>query len=191
MNILSSLPLTDPIQILHAEHTQIRAICDRLDRLADDLHHGEVIKDAGLIVKHLTQGLPLHFAYELEDFYPLLLSRCRPEDAADEIVTLLGLEHRKTEKLIDALLGDLSRLAAGRLPEWPVEFVWRLRAFTECQRRHTAWTDATVLRLARLRLGLADRALLANRMTRRRAAHDAVPLIPPVFAGARAHALSA
>ena len=191
MNIVSTSRLADPIHLLRAEHAQIRAVCDRLDRLADDLHHGEAAKDAASIVEHLTRDLPLHFADEAGDFFPLLLARCRPEDAADEMVELLRQEHRKLEMLADALLGDLARLTAGRLPELPLEFVWRLRAFAECARRHTAWADATVLPLARLRFSVVDRALLAHRMAWRRAALGAAPFVPPAHAGARALALSA
>jgi hemerythrin-like domain-containing protein len=173
MNLASNLHLADPIRILHAEHKQVRAVCDRLDRLADDLHHGEAAKDAARIVEYLTRHLPLHLAVEEEDFFPLLLARCRPEDAAEELVTLLRHERRKPENLMDGLLGDLARLAAGQMPERPLDFVWRLIAFTEFQRRHTAWADATVLRLARLRLSDEDRALLARRIAGRRAALDA------------------
>ena len=191
MNVISNSRLADPIRILRAGHEKIRAVCDRLDRLADDLYHGEALKDAALAAEYLTHDLPLHVAEKEEDFFPLLLARCRPEDAADEMVALLRQEHRKPEKLLEALVGDLGRVAAGRLPERPLEFVWRLMAFTENQRRHTAWADATVLRLARLRLSAADRALLAKRMAGRRAALTTARSPPRAPAGAPLHRLSA
>jgi hemerythrin-like domain-containing protein len=173
MNLSNSPQLADPIQILRAEHEQTRGVCDRVDRLADNLHHGEALKDAALIVEYLTRHLQLLLAHEDEDLFPLLLARCQPEDAADEMIALLRQERRKREQLIDTLLGDLARLGAGRMPERPLDFVCRLMTFTELQRRHTAWVDATVLRLASLRLSAEDRALLAQRIARRRAALDA------------------
>jgi len=167
--IKSSLPqLPDGVELIFRHHVRARAICDLLDRLASDINHPDAVRDAAKIERFLTHDMRWHIADEEEDLFPLLQRRCSPEDAIDEIVIMLQREHRQPEKLVDRFVSDLGRLAAARELELPLEFIWKAMSFAEFERRHSAWEDATILRLARLRLTDEDRSWLAARIEARR-----------------------
>jgi len=171
----NSLPqLRDGIELIYRHHVRTREICDLLDRLASDLFHPDAVRDATRIERFLTHDLRWHVADEEEDLFPLLQRRCPPEDAIDDIVAMLRREHRQPEKLVDRFVSDLGRLASAKPLNLPLEFIWKAMSFAEFERRHSAWEDATILRLARLRLSDDDRSWLAARIEARRPGHQAV-----------------
>jgi hemerythrin-like domain-containing protein len=162
----------DPIDLLRDEHIHFRKICDMLDRMANNLQHDSAVRETAIIYHAFTHHFPLHQANEEEDFFPLLRARCLPEDGVEDMLTLLLRDHTAKDAEggdVDFLPG-LLQIATGRQIEDPMTFIRSVLAFTEMLRRHIAWEDATLMRLARRRLTAADRSALAHAMMRRRLA---------------------
>ena len=162
----------DPIDLLRDEHIHFRKICNLLDRLANNLQHDAAVRDAAIIYRAFTHEFPLHQANEEEDFFPLLRARCLPDDGVEEMLALLLRDHtsRHAESGSVDFLPGLEQIATGRQIDQPMDFIARVLAFTDMLRRHIAWEDATLMRLARKCFTAADRATLAQAMMRRRLA---------------------
>jgi hemerythrin-like domain-containing protein len=173
----------DPIDLLRDEHAHFRKICDMLDRLANNLQHDAAVRETAVIYRAFTHLFPLHQANEEEDFFPLLRARCLPEDGVDDMLALLLRDHsaKNAEGGTVDFLPGLMQIATGREIPDPMTFVGSVLAFTEMLRRHVAWEDATLMRLARKRLTAADRSALAHAMMRRRLAF--APAADPVAVG--------
>jgi hemerythrin-like domain-containing protein len=164
----------DPIDLLRHEHGEFRHVCDLIDRLAQDHYHDRAVADAAIAHSYLSRDLPLHLANEEANLFPLLRRRCRPEDGIDDLQALLSAEHRYVAERSVELLVHLADLAAGKQIAEPMGFILPALAFTESQRRHSAWENATVFRLADKRLSKDDKAGLARDMIERRTlAHSA------------------
>lgn len=164
----------DPIDLLQGEHIRFGKICDLLDRLANNLQHDAAVRETAIIYRAFTHEFPLHQANEEEDFFPLLRARCLPDDGVGEMLTLLMRDHtaKNAEGGTVDFLPGLMQIATGRRIDDPMTFINKVLAFTEMLRRHVAWEDATLMRLARKRFTAADRSCLAQAMMRRRLAFE-------------------
>lgn len=160
----------DPIAFLKAEHERQRAVCDRIDALLEALEVGPVAEAAGDILAFLTEALPLHVADEESDLFPLLRARCGETGETARVLAQLSEEHELDGDLVDFLIDDLRKLAAGKDLPNPTRLLINLKEFVETQRRHLAWEDKTVLALADRILSQGDRAHLAAMFRARRAA---------------------
>lgn len=146
----------NPLHILLAEHERQRVICDRLDGLTEGLDTAPLAEKAADIIAFLEQDLAQHTLDEERGLFPRLRERCKPEDGFDLVVERLIAEHALDHDLVDFLLADLDLLATGHRLANPIRFLMNVQAFTETQRRHLAWENATVIPLARKRLSPED-----------------------------------
>jgi hemerythrin-like domain-containing protein len=165
----------DPIEILRHEHGEFRHVCDLIDRLAQDHYHDRAVVDAALAHSYLSRDLPLHLANEEGSLFPLLRRRCRQQDGIEDLLPLLSAEHQFVADGSRDLLVHLADLAAGKQIREPMSFILPALTFTENQRRHSAWENATIFRLADKRLSKQDKADLAREMIERREPAKAVP----------------
>lgn len=154
----------DPLDILLAEHARQQVICDRLDLLADGLDTAPLAEKASEIIAFLEHELAHHTLDEERGLFPRLRRRCRPEDGFELVVERLMAEHALDHDLVDFLVADLELLATGHRLANPMRFLMNVRAFTETQRRHLAWENATVIPLARRRLTPEDLSSLRANM---------------------------
>lgn len=158
----------DPIAVLEADHVQVLALCDVLDRLLHNPRHGADLTEVAAVYDYLQQHLANHIADEEEDLFPLLRRTAAAGDDIDQILGLLHDEHETDRRVNDDLRGDLESLLNGRAFTDPARFMMNLSTFAETQRRHLAWEDTVVLARARKHLKDADRAELGRRMAARR-----------------------
>lgn len=163
----------DPIAVLEADHAQVLALCDVLDRLQRNPRHGADPAEVAAVHNYLQDHLSSHIADEEEDLFPLLRGTAAAGDDIDRILGLLHAEHETDRRLNHDLCGDLERLVGGRAFTDPARFLMTLTIFAETQRRHLAWENTVVLARARKHLKDADRVELGRRMAQRRG------LVPP------------
>ena len=158
----------NPLNVLLAEHERQRVICNRLDQLAEGLDTAPLAEKASDILTFLERDLARHTLDEERGLFPRLRKRCKPEDGFDLVVERLVAEHVLDHDLVDFLLADLELLATGHRLANPTRFLMNVQAFTETQRRHLAWENATVIPLARRRLSPDDlKALHADMIAHR------------------------
>lgn len=156
-----------PLDVIRKVHERQAEVCDRLDELIGHLTVGPIAEEARGLLDFLTEELPRHVGDEEEDLFRLLEARCPPEDGLPVLLDQLSREHELDEDLVDFLVEDLRTLVSGHRLSNPVRLLNNVRAFTETQRRHLAWEDATVLPLAERRLTADDFDYLSRRMARR------------------------
>lgn len=156
-----------PLGVIRKVHERQGEVCDRLDELIRHLSVDPIAEEARALLDFLTEELPRHVGDEEEDLFRLLEARCPPEDGLPALLDQLSREHELDEDLVDFLVDDLRTLVSGHRLSNPVRLLNNVRAFTETQRRHLAWEEATVLPLAERRLSDDDLAYLGRRMARR------------------------
>jgi hemerythrin-like domain-containing protein len=175
--------IDEPIEFLFAEHYRQRALLNHLDWIAREASGEACVKVVRMALDFLRHDLPNHVADEEEDLFPLLRSRCTPEDQVDAIFDVLAAEHAADETLVRTVIERLETIAAS--PNGLVDPALRvpIRAFVETQRRHLSWENALVLPLARRRLNSADLHKLSEGMARRRGIPRptvSAPSVPPM-----------
>ena len=159
---------SEPLDALLAEHFRQRAMCDFLQRLAEDLSAPRASDLARTILTYLKEQLPLHILDEERDLFQLLKDRTLAAEAIEDAFAQLRKEHEEDERVAALVTAGLARLAAGDRPEDPEEFAAAARAFAEAQRRHVAYENSSILPLARSRLTRKDLNRLSRRMAARR-----------------------
>ena len=157
--------LGNPLDFLHEDHLREREICVMLDRIAsaESPDPDAAAHAAGF----LAEELPLHFADEEEDLFPLLRQRCEPEDDIGRALARLTSDHRHSDDDTPALVGLLRRLAEGGAGLTPEERDGMVR-YAAPARRHLVLENAIVLPLARVRLPRNDLDRMRLAMLRRR-----------------------
>ncbi len=165
----------EPVEFLFAEHYRQRALLNHLDWIARDAAGEACMKVARMALDFLRNDLPNHVADEEKDLFPLLRSRCEPDDQIDAIFEVLTTEHAADEILARAVIEGLEIIAGS--PVGLVDPALRIpiRAFVETQRRHLVWENALILPLARKRLTTEDLRELGQRMAARRAPAEPGP----------------
>ena len=159
---------SEPLDALLAEHFRQRAMCDLLDRLAENLSGPRSSELARTILTYLREQLPLHILDEERDLFQMLRDRTLAAEAIEEAFAQLRREHAEDERVASLVMSGLEQLAAGKQPDDEAEFANAARAFAEAQRRHVAFENSSILPLARTRLTRKDLAKLARRMAARR-----------------------
>ena len=158
----------EPLDALLAEHFRQRAMCDLLQKLAEDLSAPRATDLARIILTYLREQLPLHILDEERDLFQLLRDRTLAAEAIEDAFAQLRKEHAEDERVAALVTAGLERLAAGARPEDTEEFAAAARAFAEAQRRHVAYENSSILPLARTRLTRKDLNRLSRRMAARR-----------------------
>lgn len=158
----------DPIDFILADHYRQRTVCDFLDTLVRSASDDRAMC-AAAVLEYLENDLPHHVRDEEEGLFPRLKRRCPAGEDIRGVLKILSDEHEKDEQLLPDLVGELRAIEASSHPGDTDRFARLATVFTESLRRHLAWEDATVLRLARQWLMPDDLVELGHDMARRRA----------------------
>jgi hemerythrin-like domain-containing protein len=157
----------DPLDLLDAEHRELRGICASLERMAGTDHADP--ETAQALAARIRSILPCHVADEEVDLFPLLRSCAAPEDDIDAVLGRLAAEHEAGVARVPAILRLLDRLAFGD-SGLDAEDRQTLAAYAGAKLRHLILETAVVLPIARQRLDAWQRSRLAAAMAARRAA---------------------
>jgi hemerythrin-like domain-containing protein len=157
----------DPLEFMLAEHLNHRRMCRALERLAVATEF-----DAARITSLLDFirfDLTLHVIDEEEDFFPMLRERCLPEDAVDDVLARLSLEHAEDKTLSIRVRDVLNACLILRKPVSAIEDgIEALMSFAQHEMRHLALENAVVVPLARRRFSAEDLRTLSHRLLLRR-----------------------
>lgn len=142
-----------------------REICVMLDRIAaaESPDRDAAAHAAGF----LADELPLHFADEEEDLFPLLRQRCEPEDDIERVLARLFADHGHAGLETPGLVGLLRRVAEGEAA-LASEDRALLTGYATHSRRHLILENAIILPLARARLTRRDLDRMRLAMLHRR-----------------------
>mgnify|MGYP001270051647 CR=1 FL=1 len=157
--------LGNPLDFLHGDHMREREICVMLDRIAaaESPDPDAAAHAAGF----LAEELPLHFADEEEDLFPLLRQRCEPEDDIERALARLSADHVHAGAETPDLVRLLRLVAEGDAGLTP-EDRSLLTRYASHARRHLILENAIVLPLARARLTRRDLDRMRMAMLHRR-----------------------
>ncbi len=157
--------LGDPLDFLHEDHMREREICVMLDRIAaaESPDRDAAAHAAGF----LADELPLHFADEEEDLFPLLRERCDPEDDIESALERLGADHRRSNIDTPMLVRLLRRVSEGEAILATGDRA-AITGYAASTRRHLIVENAIILPLARVRLTRKDLDRMRLAMLRRR-----------------------
>jgi iron-sulfur cluster repair protein YtfE (RIC family) len=165
--------LEDPLESLLEFHRRIERELASLCHLPVHLEiHGAdaaAMATARASLDFFGQALPLHHADEEADLLPLLSERvtaCAERQELREMRMRLEQDHRDMDHAWRQLVGPLASLAHGVACPVPQDLV---RYFRAVHAMHITIEEAAVHLLAARRLGVDDRAILAQRMQARRA----------------------
>lgn len=158
--------LENPLVYIHADHARQRAVCGALMEFA---RQGQASRaDADMVTAFLIRDLPLHYADEDADLYPLVRQRSLTEDNLGAVLARLSDDHR------------LSRSTAVEIAEALCEHPIRnsvsvdgslrtlVQAFAVHERHHLALENSVVLTIAAIRLTKKDLREMSRRMKVRR-----------------------
>ena len=144
------------VHALVAEHVVLRALCDRLEAIADGLPGLPPAEERRQLSRHLTTLLPPHQARESE-----LLQSLLPADGASPVEHSL-VERIRDQHVMDAVHAqDLGAALEAAGPDSNGDTLgYMLRCFFDGCRRAMAFEELALLRLAGRRLSPAATSLL-------------------------------
>jgi hemerythrin-like domain-containing protein len=153
--------LADPIAFLAAEHTRQMALIGHLERLAKAPAARGARVMAGVLLRWLTEELPVHIADEERSLYP----RLSPHDASGTVARL-SAGHRRDAGLVATCLPGLRALYAGERAQ--EGFQTSAAELARLHRQQLELEDRIVMPLARAVIaGKALRALATEMAARR------------------------
>jgi len=158
----------DLLDFILAEHLNHRRMCRALEHLAHTVEF-EAAQITALL-DFIRFDLTLHVIDEEEDIFPLLRSRCEPEDEVDDVLGRLTVEHA-TDKELSGRARDVLNacLILRKPPRSIIGGAEALLAFAQHELRHLTLENAVIVPLARRRLSQEDLRLLSERLLARRA----------------------
>jgi hemerythrin-like domain-containing protein len=166
--------LERPLDYLMAEHHRHRSYLAGL-RYAATL--AEIPRDqAARLHRFLASELPLHWADEEQDLFPILRRLALPEDGLAEVMARLSEDHAMNEALVRAIDHGLSTILDADHDPVPLErrLCGQILTYTATEARHLAIENAVVLAIAGVRLKKTElQGLSAAMKTRREAFHVA------------------
>ncbi|MFH5923550.1 hemerythrin domain-containing protein [Roseomonas xinghualingensis] len=150
------------IRALLAEHAALRALCDRLEAIADGLPGLPLLEERHAVAEQLTALLLGHQRCESE-----LLDNLLPSDEGSAMrrVLIERIRSQHVEDMVHAQ--DLgAALVDGRSEAQALGYM--LRCFFDGCRRALAFEELAILKLARQRLSPVTRELLVASLGARR-----------------------
>ena len=153
-----------PLDIILLEHNRQHEISRWLLVCADDRRFAPLREQGQALLAFLTRDLLLHHQDEEEDLFPLLKTRCKPEDGIEVILAELNRDHATEGFLIRDIAVDLREIIEGKKPEASIRFFESLYIFAEGQQRHLSWENKVVLPLAHKRLSSQNLENLVRNM---------------------------
>ena len=158
----------DPLDWIRRDHERQLEICHQLENVVNSSDGDRVADWAATVLAHLTEELPLHFADEESDLFPLLLSKPGRSEELAAILEQLVSEHDLDSGLIDPVIEQLRLIADGKALQKRARFQACVYTLTAELRRHLNWEDRIVLPLADKLLTREDRVELRRRIADRR-----------------------
>jgi hemerythrin-like domain-containing protein len=166
--------LERPLDYLLAEHHRHRSYLAGL-RYAATL--AEIPREqAARQHRFLASELPLHWADEERDLFPILRRLALPEDGLAEVLARLSHDHAMSEALVRMIDRSLSTMLDADRDPVPLErrLCGLMLTYTASETRHLAIENAVVLAIAGVRLRKAElKGLSAAMKARREASHVA------------------
>jgi len=160
--------LKDPIDFFLSEHNRQLEFCDALETLADVMEIQPVKEQAAVLLRFMTEDLPLHIEDEEQDLFPLLMSGREQQTEINQALAQLITEHEGDKELVRPIVADLQEINDGRALADPARFHRNVQVFCGLQRRHLIWENRLVLPLAKRSLSNAEKAELRRRMIAKR-----------------------
>ncbi len=102
----------EPLEVIRADHFRTLVACRMLSRLIDSVGRPVTDGQVILIQHYLLHDLPIHFADEEEDLFPLLRARYEGDHGVNAMLSLLAKEHARNEALATVVIAYLEQLAA-------------------------------------------------------------------------------
>lgn len=159
--------MREPLEFLFAEHYRHRQMCRALDQVA--AAPGFVGEAAAALEAFIAHDLANHVLDEEQDLFPVLRRRSEPEDEIEKLIAVLSQEHALDQQLASVTRGVLAQSIAHLRPVRSFEGgPAALRRLAQQERRHLALENAVIMPIARLRLTVDDKRLLAQAMAARR-----------------------
>lgn len=157
--------LARPLEFISEDHQRERQICSVIDGLIMAI---SLDRQAALaVLRFVNEELNVHLRDEAEDLFPLLMQRCKVEDAIED-----ALDRIKADQLaVIRLLPDVRSALAGCLDtgaDLSASERAMLTQFAAHMRHHLIAENAILLPIARVRLTQADLQLLSDHMRARR-----------------------
>ncbi|MBC7281596.1 hemerythrin domain-containing protein [Hoeflea sp.] len=157
--------LAAPLEFISEDNLRERQICAVIEELANSASFNR--QAALTVLRFLNEELNVHVRDETEDLFPLLVRRCRPEDAIERAISRIRTDHDETTRLLPEVRAILERtLDTGGNPS--TEDSKMLMSFATRMRRHLVAENAILLPIARARLTRVDLKKLSQRMRARR-----------------------
>lgn len=157
-----------PVDYLQADHERQRYFCEELSALVDDMYQPGREKLAATLLRFLLFDVSLNMEDEEDLLEPMLRLRSMPHDHLPVMIRSLHNDHNAAAGLAGEIAGGLDRLAAGRMPVTPLNFIISSLSLVDKITRHVDWEDKNLLPLARSRLTSRDNVTLGRAMARRR-----------------------
>lgn len=162
--------IATPLDFISEDHLRERQICAVIDGLATSA--GFDRRAAQSVLRFLNEELNVHIRDEVEDLFPLLAQRCKPEDAIECAIARIRSDQNEATRLLPEVRATLARcLDAGC--DLSAEDSDMLMRFAGHVRRHLVAENAILLPIARARLTRRDLRTLSQHMRTRRG-------LPPV-----------
>ncbi len=158
--------LSDPLAYILADHGRHRLACGALEAYAAA---GRLAKtSADRVAAFLTRDVPLHFADEEEDLFPIMRQRALPEDRIEPVLVGLVLDHSRCRDLISEIISGLSRTRSHDPVELEPRIGAIMKTYSLTEQRHLAIENAIVIPIAQGRLKSDDLRLMSLHMRARR-----------------------
>ncbi|UFN49965.1 hemerythrin domain-containing protein [Roseomonas sp. OT10] len=148
------------IAALSADHVRLRALCDRLEGLADRLPALPAAEERGRIARQLATLVPCHQAMEravLDDLFP----EAREDPLGHALLDRIASQHALDELHAQDLGAVLDAADASGPPGGAAALGYMLRCFFDGCRRALAFEELSLITLARHRLPPDATRLLA------------------------------
>lgn len=159
--------IDNALEFIFAEHQRQREASAILLKVAEGaFNHQGIVR----LTEFFKIDLALHICDEEEVLFPLLRKHCTKEDDVDAIIDRLVKEHLGDITGRGDVITILTDLLAGKPLDDSAK--QRLSSFSEHVRQHLALENATLLPIARVRLGTKELRLLSKLMKQRRATHQ-------------------
>ncbi|SEW31174.1 Hemerythrin-like domain-containing protein [Cognatiyoonia koreensis] len=155
----------NPLDLIAEDHMREREVCTMIDRLVADLPIAD--EDLKQLNTFLRKQLPQHLADEETDLFPMMLSRCEPEDEIDKVIDRLLSDH--SHAIADApAVAEIIQSRATTVASFSDADKKDMKKFAHHSRRHLILENAVILPIARARLTAGDLKQMMRHMLERR-----------------------
>ncbi|MDF1734317.1 MAG: hemerythrin domain-containing protein [Minwuia sp.] len=134
-----------------AEHELIRAVCDRLEAIADALPIAPQRESLSELIALLQFGIPAHCRHEEAALKEVLGNDAEDREWLRQAASLIIEEHHDNETIMLELAEALEDYRDSQAPVRADALGYLIRHFFSQMRRHMAWEDQVIaeLRLTR------------------------------------------